>query len=468
LRISCGLIALYVHFMYSFHLQEFFGKDGWLNLETANRVRHEAPLQAPRWGWEDRPTHPLPEDPDAARQVLDYYDRWGVDPRQADAKGQAVWSVWYHLTDPGWMVAVHVGYLGVLVLFTLGLWTRVTSVLAWVGALSYVHRAPMTLFGMDTILCLVLFYLMIGPSGAAMSLDRLRARIRAGQSALRLGVAPPALGRLTPLVSANFALRLMQIHLCFIYLAPGLGKVQGGIWWNGTGAWRPLVSPEYAPLQYEFYLEALRWLTQKRWLWEIVMAAGALLTMVVEIGFPFLVWNRRLRWPMIVLAWLLHLSILLLMGLGTFSLIMMTLVASFIPPEAAPRLVRALLRGPARFRLRYHPGSARQVRAAAVVHAIDVGEQVALECPTAGPGPSGRLALLDEQGKVFTGYPLFERLVRGVRAFWAVAWVTWVPGVDRLGQKFYPGSAQPPEGPGPETGAPGPAREYKTAGAEHG
>jgi hypothetical protein len=377
--------------------------------------------------------------------VLDYYDRWGIDPRQADSHGQATWSVWYHLTEPGWMVAVHVGYLGILVLFTLGLWTRVTSVLAWVGALSYVHRAPMTLFGMDTILCLVLFYLMIGPSGAALSLDRLRARIRAGQNPLRLGVAPPPLGRLTPLVSANFALRLMQIHLCFIYLAPGLGKVQGGIWWNGTGAWRPLVSPEYAPLEYEFYLDALRWLTQKRWFWEIVMAAGALLTMVVEIGFPFLVWNRRLRWPMIVLAWLLHLSILLLMGLGTFSLIMMTLVASFIPPEAAPRLVGALLRGRARFRLRYHPGSPRQVRAAAAVHAFDVGEQVALEGSTAEPGHPDRLALIDEGGTVRTGYPLFERLVRAVRACWPVAWVTWVPGADRLGQKLYPGSVQPPE-----------------------
>ena len=43
--------------------------------------------------------------------MLDYYDRWGVDPRQADSKGQAVWSVWYHLTDPTTMYAVHAAYL---------------------------------------------------------------------------------------------------------------------------------------------------------------------------------------------------------------------------------------------------------------------------------------------------------------------------------------------------------------------
>jgi hypothetical protein len=471
--------------MYSFHFQELLGKDGWLNLEDANRIRKEAPQKVPPWGWEEKPTQPLPSDPVKRQEILDYYGRWGYDPRQVDLRGQTTWSVFFHLTDPGWMVAVHVAYLGVLVLFTFGLWTRITSVLAWVGALNYVHRAFFVLFGMDTILCLVLFYLMIAPSGAALSLDRLLARYRAGRKALARGAPAPSLNRLTPLVSANFVLRLMQIHLCFIYLAPGLGKVQGGTWWNGTAAWKPLVSPEYAPVQYEFYLEALRWLTRQRWLWEIVMAAGAILTMVVEIAFPFLVWNRRLRWPMLVLAWLLHLNILLLMGLGTFSLIMMTLVASFIPPETAPRLVQALLRGRERLRLPFDPGSPRQLRAAALVHAVDVGEQVSLEGPPALPsfaaaektGPvtqtvppgsafdPGRLWLIDERGTVLSGYALYERLVRGLRATWPLALWTWIPGMAPIGRALYPGAPPPPGGPGDANSYPGPAEEGKTAAA---
>jgi hypothetical protein len=73
------------------------------------------------------------------------------------------------------------------------------------------------------------------------------------------------------------------------------------------------------------------------------LTAGAYYTLAVEIGFPFLVWQRRLRYPMIVAALLLHLGIGILMGLHLFSLIMATLVLSFVPPEdVSPAITRLL------------------------------------------------------------------------------------------------------------------------------
>ena len=44
--------------------------------------------------------------------------------------------------------------------------------LTWVGSLMYIQRLPGMLFGMDTMTNLGLFYLMIAPCGAALSLDR--------------------------------------------------------------------------------------------------------------------------------------------------------------------------------------------------------------------------------------------------------------------------------------------------------
>ena len=38
-------------------------------------------------------------------------------------------------------------------------------------------------------------------------------------------------------VSANIAIRLMQLHMCVIYLFSALGKLMGETWWNGSAMW---------------------------------------------------------------------------------------------------------------------------------------------------------------------------------------------------------------------------------------
>ena len=50
-----------------------------------------------------------------------------------------------------------------------------TTALTWAASLQYMHRTPQILFGVDTMMCILLLYLTIGPSGAAMSVDRLLA-----------------------------------------------------------------------------------------------------------------------------------------------------------------------------------------------------------------------------------------------------------------------------------------------------
>src|SRR5207244_1990257 len=69
------------------------------------------------------------------------------------------------------------------------------------------------------------------PSGAAFSLDRRRAR-----------TVVPAKSW-----TANVALRLIQIHLCVIYLCAGLSKLQGNRWWDGTAVWLTMTLHEFAP-----------------------------------------------------------------------------------------------------------------------------------------------------------------------------------------------------------------------------
>ena len=72
------------------------------------------------------------------------------------------------------------------------------------------------------------------------------------------------------------------------------------------------------------------------------MNLQVLFTLVVEIGLPFLIWNRHLRWVMICGSVLLHTGIGLFMGLVTFSLMMLAMLLAFVPPEVVRRTLAAL------------------------------------------------------------------------------------------------------------------------------
>jgi len=303
IRIFTGIVVLYVHLVYSLDLISMVGPEGWLDRSATDYLRHDYPFWGVQSNWTDLPSEPL-------------------------AKGQpGVWSVYFHLDEPVWIVTMHVTFLVAMFLFTIGLATRLTAVLTWVGVMSYIQRLPIFMYGMDTIMIVVSSYLMIGPAGATLSVDRLLAK----WWARRKGLPPPPV---RPSVSANFALRLMQIHFCMIYMASGLSKLQGPAWWNGTAVWGTLANYSFAPLNWPVYVEFLRFLAEHRFLWELLMVVGTYATVALEISFPFLVWRPKLRWLMVSASILMHTAIGLIMGLSTFSLFMFCLVLAFVPASA--------------------------------------------------------------------------------------------------------------------------------------
>jgi hypothetical protein len=280
----------------------------------------------------------LPDKKADREDTLAYMERWQLDPHRLYSRGSYYWSIFYHVTDPTAMYAIHAVFLVIMIMFALGLFTRVTSVLTWLAALCYVHRTNQVLFGMDVMMNINLIYLMIAPCGAALSLDRWLAVRRARKvldGTLRgdAGVARAVLAGPQPSVSANFATRLFQIHFCFIYAASGLAKLKGGAWWSHQAIWLTIANPEFSPTVFGPYRWFLEFLADHRLLCEIMMSAGAVYTLALEIGFPFLVWRPRLRPYLVIAAVLLHVGIATMMGLTVFSLLMMLLLMSFIPPE---------------------------------------------------------------------------------------------------------------------------------------
>ncbi len=273
--------------------------------------------------------------PEERERRMEYLEYWNFDYPLAHRLGNPIFSIWFHVTDPAGMAVAHACALVVMVLFTLGLFTRVTSVLTWIAAVSYIHRTQQVLFGMDTMMNILLFYLMIGNSGAALSLDRWRAKKRAIQLSLaRSGTIDEAtqayLERPPLSVMSGFALRLLQVHFCFIYMASGLSKLKGPAWWNTTAYWDTLANPEFTMIHYHWYEGLLRWAVSSRPLYAIVAAGGVAFTFICEIGLPFLVWTRA-RPYIVICGFLLHAGIAVFMGLWIFSLLMMTLLLAYLP-----------------------------------------------------------------------------------------------------------------------------------------
>jgi hypothetical protein len=196
-------------------------------------------------------------------------------------------------------------YAGSLLALALGIHARLSALLAWGLHLSLLTSGAASFYGVDQLANTFLFYLLVFPSGRAWTIES-----RWGASRRE---KPIPVG----------ALRVMQAHLCAIYLGAGLFKAMGKQWWNGEAIWQTVSQPAFRTFD-------LSSLARHSW---IPMLAGWG-TLVVELGYPFLIWPRRTRkaWGIATIG--LHLGVGLFMGLVFFSSVMILLTCClFVIPE---------------------------------------------------------------------------------------------------------------------------------------
>jgi uncharacterized membrane protein YphA (DoxX/SURF4 family) len=225
------------------------------------------------------------------------------------------WSGYFVASSPT-MIRVVAGLaLVAAILLTIGLATPLAAVVSFLGLVSAANRAPLNVFGLDDTLGMLLVPLMIGPSGARLSVDRL--------------LAGPGRGRGgEPSIRANIALRLLQVHLCVVYLFSGFGKLFGASWWEGTALWGAVANDRYRTLD-------LRGLAAH----PLLVNALTLGTLWWEVAYPALVWPRLTRRLCLAMAVLVHLGIGLGMGMMEFGLAMITANLAFVPAATLATLL---------------------------------------------------------------------------------------------------------------------------------
>lgn len=217
---------------------------------------------------------------------------------------------WFDLTSAPWALwTLHVLSLVAFLLLMVGWFSRVAAVVSFVAALNYALQvSPGAFFGLDKINCLLATYVMLGPCGARYSVDRLLRRRRGEQD------DPPAAW------NATFALRLIQLHLCVVYLFSGLGKLQGSSWWDGSATWFTVANLEYRTLD-------MTWLAGHLWLAELLTHA----TVFWELFYCCLIWSAFARPWMLLIAVNVHGFIGLAMGMPEFAAAMLVANAAFLP-----------------------------------------------------------------------------------------------------------------------------------------
>lgn len=220
---------------------------------------------------------------------------------------------WSHLdwfSSPLALIAVHVLGLLVIVMFTFGLWTRWSAIATALLVISYANRATGALFGLDQINGFLCLYLAIGNSGGTYSVDAWLAKRRgAGQGNEFC-------------TSTQIATRLIQIHMCIVYLFAAIGKLQGDMWFNGEAIWGALASYEYQTLD-------MTWLGQHMWL-VAILTLGSL---AWELSYAALIWPKLTRPIVLAVAIPVHLGIGICMGMMTFGLIMLVGNFAFVNPK---------------------------------------------------------------------------------------------------------------------------------------
>ncbi|MFD0440164.1 HTTM domain-containing protein [Streptomyces chartreusis] len=284
-----------------------------------------------------------------------------------------------------WFETVYLFAVLTAVLLLVGWRTRAMSVLFMVGVLSLQNRSIFMGDGGDNVLHLMCVYLVFTRCGQVWSLDERRVRRAREARARGERVAPdrvgPALwsvfgfalvavtaaGRLggdltVPLilwiswlapavwwfvgrrartaeprilldvignVVHNGALLVIMAEACLIYATAGWYKIQGSRWQDGTAVYYPLHLDYFSP-----------WPA----LADVLSSSGTMVmlitygTVVVQVAFPFTLFNRRVKNVLLAAMITEHAVIAVVLGLPFFSLAMIAADAVFLPTSFLRRL----------------------------------------------------------------------------------------------------------------------------------
>jgi Vitamin K-dependent gamma-carboxylase len=259
------------------------------------------------------------------------------------------WYTMFAVGSNGVFELLYVLAIVVGLLMVAGVRTRLVSIAFMLFVTGFQGRNMNILDPSDEILLIVSFYLVFMRAGEHWSVDSwLRARrAAAGKPPRTLGAAGTGLAELGEArrrlvtLAHNCAVLGVAFQMCLIYGAAALWKVQGNTWQDGSALYYALRLGWSSP-----------WPGLANWLGShsFMVAAITYFTIFLQMGFPFVLFTKRLKYVFLVMLLGMHLGIAVLLGLPWFSAMMIVGDSVFLPEafwRAVGRGVARLFRRPA-------------------------------------------------------------------------------------------------------------------------
>lgn len=240
---------------------------------------------------------------------------------------------------------------------TLGLWTRLSTILLAVGVVSLHHRNGLILHGGDTVLRVGVLYLALAPSGAACSLDRL--------IALWKGRATAEL----PKVSL-WPQRLIAFNVALVYFTTFWHKFGFGDRWR-----------DFTATYYPAHLNEFRKFPVPEFIGQPpVIYVTTAATLIVELALGTLVFYKPLRKWVLLSGLGLHAFIEYSMNIPLFAFLICSMYVAFYEGEEVEAWAKRLGERFRKFRTTLHvpkgqalkPGPALALRALDPLGLVDI------------------------------------------------------------------------------------------------
>jgi predicted DCC family thiol-disulfide oxidoreductase YuxK len=362
----------------------------------------------------------------ATPYLFDFWGDAGLMPRAIvlrDIPDPWTHSVFFYFMARWQWVAFHALFLVCCAAFMAGWRTSWVKWIVLIGQISYDRRNPALTYGADWILASLLFILCLAPVGRAMSLDRVRA-LRAAKGSNLAATLPTFCSPWT-----GACIRLMQIQMAALFFFSAVTKLIRYEWVDGSAVWVVFTMDEhYSPA-------ILNVLASQYWL----VNAATYGTVLLELAFTFLIWQKSTRPYLLADALILHAFFAVLMGLYYFSFVMMMGHMSFVRPEWLTRLGLAWKRKMGDMEMIYDGRCGFCVRSMAWFLAFDGLRQIKVRDFRTNPSPvvsdgemEKALYLVLPGGQRLPGFEAYRYVVPRVPGLWWMIPFFYVPVFSRL------------------------------------
>ena len=188
-------------------------------------------------------------------------------------------------------------YLLSCLLLAAGFLTRFWALMLLFLHLVLAKGTPFYAYGVDYFTTIALFYCTVFPVGSQHSVDNLIFNRTTGNA---------------------FAFkRVLQVHLCIVYLFSGFDKLTGYNWRNGEAVWKAIHLP-YFNQDFQFNANIFA-----SYPWVMVIIGWG--TICIELLYPVMISLKKTRPIWLSLTIMMHIGILLYLNLYFFSTLMILL-----------------------------------------------------------------------------------------------------------------------------------------------